>query len=231
MAIEVKNMQDKEVVDFKKNIACLISNDRLQSYDNDIIKHSQNLHLIAKITPKIALLEIVLRNILDFKLGKSAKDWIINAKHTSIIEAKQSVDSRYSGAKLSHYQYLSRFSLGNVITIIEELHFYPLFFEFADINFKDFHHSNRNFGFIGKKKVNLSKIDKVDIALHLLWTLRNRSFHWENLYKMRQAKNGKVFPRLNYKLKNTIIALEGNKIESFLSFLLDCINKDLIKTL
>ena len=219
------------MTNFKKDIVCLISNDRLQSYDNDITKHSKNLHLIAKITPKIALLEIVLRNILDFKLGGSTTNWIINAKHKSIIEARQNIDIRYGGANLSHYQYLSRFSLGNVITIIKELRFYPLFFEFSNIKFKDYHQSNRNFGFIDKQKVNFSKIDKVDIALHILWTLRNRSFHWENLCKIRQAKNGKVFPRLNYKLKGTIVALDGDKIESFLTFLLDCINKNLIKTL
>lgn len=48
---------------------------------------------------------------------------------------------------------------------------------------------------------------------------------------MRRAKNGKVFPRLNYKLKNTIISLDGDKIENFLAFLLDCIDRDLRKTL
>lgn len=214
------------------NVIRLLSQERLQGYDNNISKHSQNLHLIAKITPKIALLEIVVRNIVDIELSKDSADWILNRTEESVVQVKKSIDERNKDKELlSHHQYISRFSLGNVMKIIEELQLYPLFFQISNINFKDYHQNNRNFGFIGNKKVNFSKIDKVDITLHIFWTLRNRSFHWENLRKMRRAKNGKVFPRLNYKLKNTIISLDGDKIEKFLAFLLDCIDRDLRKTL
>ena len=34
-----------------QNVIRLLSQERLQGYDNNISKHSQNLHLIAKITP------------------------------------------------------------------------------------------------------------------------------------------------------------------------------------
>ena len=174
----------------------------------------------------------MVRNIVDIELSKDSADWILNRTEESVVQVKKSIDERNKDKELiSHHQYISRFSLGNVMKIIEELQLYPLFFQISNINFKDYHQNNRNFGFIDNKKVNFSRIDKVDITLHIFWTLRNRSFQWENLRKMRRAKNGKVFPRLNYKLKNTIISLDGDKIEKFLAFLLDRIDTDLRKTL
>lgn len=93
----------------------------------------QNLHLIAKITPKIALLEIVVRNIVDIELSKDSADWILNRTEESVVQVKKSIDERNKDKELlSHHQYISRFSLGNVMKIIEELQLYPLFFS----NFK-----------------------------------------------------------------------------------------------
>lgn len=116
-----------------QNVIRLLSQERLQGYDNNIGKHSQNLHLIAKITPKIALLEIVVRNIVDIELSKDSADWILNRTEESVVQVKKSIDERNKDKELlSHHQYISRFSLGNVMKIIEELQLYPLFFS----NFK-----------------------------------------------------------------------------------------------
>ncbi|HEF1652511.1 TPA: hypothetical protein R8U00_001779, partial [Campylobacter jejuni] len=46
------------------NFNDLFSQIRLSSYDNNIVKHYDNLKLVGKITPKIATLEIILRNKL-----------------------------------------------------------------------------------------------------------------------------------------------------------------------
>ncbi|MEQ4347142.1 hypothetical protein ABNO84_10095, partial [Campylobacter jejuni] len=46
----------------------LLSQIRLSSYNDDIVKYYDNLKLVGKITPKIATLEIILRNKLDSKL-------------------------------------------------------------------------------------------------------------------------------------------------------------------
>lgn len=105
-----------------QNVIRLLSQERLQGYDNNISKHSQNLHLIAKITPKIALLEIVVRNIVDIELSKDSADWILNRTEESVVQVKKSIDERNKDKELlSHHQYISRFSLGNVMKIIEEL--------------------------------------------------------------------------------------------------------------
>ena len=72
----------------KQNLIRLLSQERLQGYDNNISKHSQNLHLIAKITPKIALLEIVVRNIVDIELSKNSANWILNRTEESVVQVK-----------------------------------------------------------------------------------------------------------------------------------------------
>lgn len=65
---------------------------------------------------------------------------------------------------------------------------------------------------------------KVRLLLHLLRNLRNRAFHFENLYKL----NDENKPRLMASIKNNenalcVINLETSKIKLFL--------KDLIKEL
>ncbi|EMF7905615.1 hypothetical protein V4G95_001935, partial [Campylobacter coli] len=49
------------------NFNDLFSQMRLSSYNDDIVKHYDNLKFVGKITPKIATLEIILRNKLDSK--------------------------------------------------------------------------------------------------------------------------------------------------------------------
>ncbi|WP_181881828.1 CAAX protease [Helicobacter sp. MIT 14-3879] len=60
------------------NFNNLFSKTRLLSYNNDIIKHYDNLKLVGKVTPKIATLEIILRNKLDNKLLEQDDDWVKN---------------------------------------------------------------------------------------------------------------------------------------------------------
>lgn len=58
------------------NFNDLFSQMRLSSYNNDIVKHYDNLKCVGKITPKLATLEIILRNKLDNKLSEKDNDWI-----------------------------------------------------------------------------------------------------------------------------------------------------------
>lgn len=75
-------------VDFNE----LLSQIRLSSYDNDVVKHYDNLKLIGKITPKIATLEIILRNKLDSKLSEQDNDWIKNSNDENIKKAKIEIE-------------------------------------------------------------------------------------------------------------------------------------------
>nr|WP_234930039.1 hypothetical protein [Campylobacter coli] len=65
----------------------LFSQIRLSSYNNDIVKHYDNLKCVGKITPKLATLEIILRNKLDNKLSEKDNDWIKNSNDEKIKKA------------------------------------------------------------------------------------------------------------------------------------------------
>ncbi|EEL0689150.1 hypothetical protein G9Q46_001940, partial [Campylobacter coli] len=70
------------------NFNDLFSQMRLSSYNDDIVKYYDNLKLVGKITPKIATLEIILRNKLDNKLSEQDNDWIKNSNDENIKKAK-----------------------------------------------------------------------------------------------------------------------------------------------
>ena len=88
------------------NFNDLFSQIRLSSYNNNIIKHYDNLKLIGKITPKIATLEIILRNKLDSKLTEKDNDWIKNSKDEKIKEAIK-IDTTVTEAKDGHITFRS----------------------------------------------------------------------------------------------------------------------------
>ncbi|EFN3451648.1 hypothetical protein HLC28_001774, partial [Campylobacter jejuni] len=84
----------------------LFSQIRLSSYDNNIVKHYDNLKCVGKITPKLATLEIILRNKLDNKLSEKDNDWIKNSNDEKIKKSKEEIEHREKNRILSHHQYL-----------------------------------------------------------------------------------------------------------------------------
>ena len=193
----------------------------MSSYNNNIIKHYDNLKLIGKITPKIATLEIILRNKLDNKLSEKDSNWIKNSNDEKIKKAKDEIEYREKNRNLSHHQYLSRMSLGSIIYLIKENKLQNSIMNLKDINFRNYGEYNRNFFFENGIKLRFRNTHKVDIVLSLLQNLRNRSYHWENILKTTE-KNTKHYPRLTTKIENTYIGINPQKIETFLN--------DLIKT-
>ncbi|EOI6083596.1 hypothetical protein ACMU01_001818, partial [Campylobacter jejuni] len=89
------------------NFNDLFSQMRLSSYNDDIVKHYDNLKFVGKITPKIATLEIILRNKLDNKLSEKDSNWIKNSNDENIKKAKDEIEYREKNRNLSHHQYLS----------------------------------------------------------------------------------------------------------------------------
>lgn len=168
---------------------------RLSSYDNNIIKHYDNLKLAGKITPKIATLEIILRNKLDSKLSELDNEWIKNSSDENIKKLKKKLKKEKKNKILSHHQYLSRMSLGTIIHLIKENKVQNFVMDLKNINFTHYDQRNRNFFFENGNKLRFRNTHKVDIVLSLLQNLRNRSYHWENILKTTE-KNGKSFPRL-----------------------------------
>lgn len=210
------------------NFNDLFSQTRLSSYDNDIIKHYDNLKLVGKITPKIATLEIILRNKLDNKLSEQDNDWIKNSNDEKIKKAKDEIKYREKNRILSHHQYLSRMSLGIIIYLIKENKLQNSIMDLKNINFINYNQYNRNFFFKNGIKLRFRNTHKVDIVLSLLQNLRNRSYHWENILKTTE-KNGKHYPRLTTKIENAYIGINPQKVELFLDDLIKTFNERILE--
>lgn len=210
------------------NFNDLFSQMRLSSYNDDIVKHYDNLKFVGKITPKIATLEIILRNKLDNKLSEKDSNWIKNSNDENIKKAKDEIEKREKNRILSHHQYLSRISLGTIIYLIKENRMQDSIMNLKNINFRNYNQYNRNFFLKNGKKRNFGNIYKVDIVLSLLQNLRNRSYHWENILKTTE-KNGKHYPRLTTKIENTHVGVDLQKIDLFLSDLIKTFNEEILE--
>ncbi|EOG2576143.1 hypothetical protein ACM088_001563 [Campylobacter upsaliensis] len=210
------------------NFNILLSQTRLSSYNNDIVKHYDNLKLVGKITPKIATLEIILRNKLDSKLSELDNEWIKNSNDGMIKNTREKIEEREKNKILSHHQYLSRMSLGTIIYLIKENRVQDSIMNLNNINFRNYNQYNRNFFLRNGKKRNFGNIYKVDIVLSLLQNLRNRSYHWENILKTTE-KNGKHYPRLTTKIENAYIGINPQKIELFLDDLIKTFDEEISK--
>lgn len=210
------------------NFNDLFSQMRLSSYNDDIVKHYDNLKFVGKITPKIATLEIILRNKLDNKLSEQDSNWIKNSNDENIKKAKDEIEKREKNRILSHHQYLSRISLGAIIHLIKENKLQNSIMDLKNINFRNYNQHNRNFFFENGIKLRFRNTHKVDIVLSLLQNLRNRSYHWENILKTTE-KNGKHYPRLTTKIENVYIGINPQKIELFLDDLIKTFDERILK--
>ncbi|EHM7466119.1 hypothetical protein KIO29_001799 [Campylobacter coli] len=210
------------------NFNDLFSQMRLSSYNDDIVKYYDNLKLVGKITPKIATLEIILRNKLDNKLSEQDNDWIKNSNDENIKKAKDEIEKREKNRILSHHQYLSRISLGTIIYLIKKNKLQNSIMDLKNINFRNYNRHNRNFFFENGIKLRFRNTHKVDIVLSLLQNLRNRSYHWENILKTTE-KNGKHYPRLTTKIENTHVGVDLQKIDLFLSDLIKTFNEEILE--
>ncbi|BEG56625.1 hypothetical protein NHP21005_03130 [Helicobacter sp. NHP21005] len=101
------------------DIETLLSKRRLDSYDGDLQTHLENLKLIGKYTHKIALIEIALRNSLDYLLSAKDADWINNSTDSRVIQVREKALESSGETTLSNDSYLSKMTLGTVIHIIK----------------------------------------------------------------------------------------------------------------
>lgn len=209
--------------EFKTNIEKCISNARLQSYKS-IDEHFKNLKLISKLSPKIGILEITLRNytndILAIKFN--SVDWILDYNDENI---KEQIDKLKKCKKKmpTKDELLSNLTLGTIIKIIkcEKLEKYI----FSDLDLKRFDKNNKNYIIINGQKTNIFLDNKNKALLELFLILRNRASHFENLLKMRNGK----YSNISYKLdKNCYISINPRNLERFLDDLISDFNKDLI---
>lgn len=197
----------------------LFSQSRLRGYTSTK-EHEDNLALIASIAHKIGIVEIILRNKIDSILSQENNNWLESLPQEMLKETKPDT---------SKDKIISSQNFGFWIKVVE---YYKIHNQILDIDllgnmdFKKYFVKNKN---RFNRKVNFRNYHKVKAILELLRLIRNRSFHFENLYKI--VGNG--YPRLNVKITNkhkesVYVAIYPSKIKDFLDDLLVSFHKDLV---
>lgn len=220
-------MQDLQ--DFKNDITLILSKERLVAYDS-LEQYKENLKLISFITPKISNLEIYLRNALDHCLTQiKGSDWVFNENSLTDLINEQKEKKK----EITHSLILSKMSLGAVIRLIFYYKLEGIILDLRAYRFRAYYHENKDTLLIKGKKRLLYNYIKAHIALNLLWTIRNRAYHWENLLKIQPNKRPRITTSFSGKTKNIpmdrilVIGIEPNKITLFLDDLIKSIgNKD-----
>ncbi|WP_187931903.1 CAAX protease [Helicobacter pylori] len=214
---------------FKNDITLILSKDRLVAYDS-LEQYKENLKLISFITPKISNLEIYLRNALDYCLTQmKGSEWVFNENSLTDLINEQKEKKK----EITHSLVLSKMSLGAVVRLIFCYTLEGVILDLRAYRFKTYYHENKDTLLIKGKKRLLYNYIKAHIALNLLWTIRNRAYHWENLLKIQPNKHPRITTPFSGKTKNIpmdkilVIGIEPNKITLFLDDLIKSIeNKD-----
>ncbi len=221
-------MQDLQ--HFKNDITLILSKDRLAAYDS-LEQYKENLKFISFITPKISNLEIYLRNALDYCLTQiKGSEWVFSESAlTPLIK-----ELKEKKKEITHSLILSKMSLGAVIKLIFLYKLEGVVLDLRAYRFRAYYHENKDTLLIKNRKQNLSNYAKAHIALNLLWTIRNRAYHWENLLKIQPNKRPRIATSFSGETENIpidrilVIGIEPNKITSFLDDLIKSIgNKNL----
>ncbi len=221
-------MQDLQ--HFKNDITLILSRERLDTYDS-LEQYKENLKLISFITPKISSLEIYLRNALDYCLTQiKGSDWVFSENSLTNLINEQKEKKK----EITHSLILSKMSLGAVVRLIFCYKLEGVILDLRAYRFRAYYHENKDTLLIKGKKRLLYNYIKAHIALNLLWTIRNRAYHWENLLKIQPNKRPRIATPFSGKTENIpmdrilVIGIEPNKITLFLDDLIKSIgNKDL----
>ncbi|MFB1329269.1 CAAX protease [Helicobacter pylori] len=208
----------------------ILSKDRLDTY-NSLEQYKENLKLISFITPKISNLEIYLRNALDYCLTQiKGNEWVFNENSLTDLINEQKEKKK----EITHSLILSKMSLGAVVRLIFCYKLEGVVLDLRAYRFRAYYHENKDTLLIKNRKQNLSNYAKAHIALNLLWTIRNRTYHWENLLKIQPNNRPRIATPFNGKTENIpmdkilVIGIEPNKITLFLDDLIKSIgNKNL----
>ena len=200
-------------------ICVLFSQARLNDYKN-YAEHEANLALIGRISHKIGILEIILRNKIDNIMQRQNPLWLKSLP--SDFELKNPSESNRN-------KIISSQSLGFWVSVVEHYKIHNQIFAMDflnDLDLKKYCAKNKN---RFNRHSLLQNYHKVKAILQLFRLIRNRAFHFENLHKI----TNKGYPRLNIKIQNKYksnlyIAIEPSKIVDFLNDLIASFDKNLI---
>ena len=173
--------------------------------------------MIASISKNIGIAEVLLRNKIDSVMSAQDSLWFDNLPIDDI-KLESPKEPNPSRDKIISIQ-----SLGFWMKVVDYYKIHNQIFSFDFLNrvdFKRYCAKNTNSFKNGSK---LRHYQKAGLLLHLLRNLRNRAFHFENLYKLNNDNHPRISAR--FAKPKAIINLEITKIQTFLNDLIDELSK------
>lgn len=198
----------------------LFSKERIASYIS-INQHFDNFRLVAQISENLGIAEVLLRNKIDSIMCGLDSTWLDN------LPSDIKIDKPTNEPNPTHDKLVSIQILGFWVRVAEFYKIEGKIFgvEFLNrLDFKRYYTKNMN---RFRDKANLQNYQKANLFIRLLHNLRNRAFHFENLYKL----NNNNQPRLNACITNDnktsicIINLKSTRIKIFLNDFIDELSK------
>lgn len=197
----------------------LYSNSRIDSYSS-IDEHEANFEMIGNIAPKLARIEIIIRNRIDRKMCEKNRDWMFD-----LVDSIELDDDK--GRIREHDILVSRQTFGFWIRVVEHYKIHSCSFdkEFLDgFSFKKYYEKNKE----RLNKIPLSNYQKAYGILLLIKSIRNRAFHFENLLKLREFGVPRLSVRVDFsKEKFYYFNIKPNMIIRYLDDILQSFDKDL----
>ena len=202
-------------------IHTLFSKERISSYDN-MNQHFENFALIGSIAENIGIAEVLLRNKIDSVMSALDSFWLDNLPIDDI-NLESPKEPNPSRDKIISIQ-----SLGFWVKVAEYYKIESKLFDKAfldNLDFKRYYAKNTNYFKDGSC---LRYYYKANLLLHLLRNLRNRAFHFENLYK----RNANGTPRLSdtriFGRIKVVVGIEPSKMEMFLDDMIKAFDSELV---
>ncbi|MDD7323293.1 MAG: hypothetical protein SOU37_02145 [Campylobacter lanienae] len=197
----------------------LYSNPRIDSHSS-IDEHETNFEMLGSIAPKLAKIEIIIRNRIDRKMCEKNRDWIFDLADSIGLDDDK-------GRIREHDILVSRQTFGFWIRVVEHYKIHSCAFdkEFLDgFSFKKYYEKNKE----RLNKIPLSNYQKAYGILLLTKSIRNRAFHFENLLKLRAFGVPRLSVRVDFsKEKFYYFNIKPNMIIRYLDDILQGFDKNL----
>ena len=113
--------------------------------------------------------------------------------------------------------FISRQTLGYWVTLINVMKLHNKLVDLSVIDFRKYSKFNKH------GKSSMPNFQKVKICYSLILTIRNRAFHFENLYKL----NEYGAPRISTRLNDKIVGVMPDMLETFIDDVLDCLDSEI----
>ncbi len=123
--------------------------------------------------------------------------------------------------EISDDKRISKKTFGYWCEIMNDVKIHNQVVNLDNMNFKDYSKFN--------KHNNMFNYQKVKIVFNLALTIRNRAFHFENLYKLNENKRPRISTSLKFGKEKVLVGVDPDKLEIFINDLLVSFDKKLLE--